>query len=334
MNRRRPGQTDLEKTVSVVIPNYNGIRYIRGCLDAMRAQTLVPGIIVVDNASADESDRIVENEYPEARLIRMETNTGFTGAVNEGIRQSEGSRYVILLNNDTEADPRFVEELVAGMEADPGAFSAQAKMLSMADPSVLDDAGDLYCALGWAFGRGKGKPDAPRYDRPCRIFSACAGAAIYRMSALEEVGGFDDAHFAYLEDLDIGWRARTFGYHNLYLPGAVVRHAGSAVSGSRHNEFKVSLSSRNSVYVIGKNMPPVQRILNAPLLLLGFWIKSVYFSRKGLGDAYRKGLREGRSLAKAAKERRRETVRGRKRFGAYLRIQAELWTNCFRRALG
>ena len=324
----------MEKQVSIVIPNYNGIRFIRGCLDAMRAQTYPAEIFVIDNASSDGSDRVVEEEYPEVRLVRMETNTGFTGAVNEGIRLSEGLRFVILLNNDAYAEPRFTEELVRGMEEDKRAFSAQAKMLSLADPSVIDDAGDLYCALGWAFGRGKGKKDKPRYDRPCRIFSACAGAAIYRRDLLAELGGFDDAHFAYLEDTDVGWRARIRGYRNLYLPGAVVRHAGSSVSGSAHNAFKVTYSSRNSVYLIAKNMPLFQRILNCPLLLIGFGIKMLFFSRKGLGKVYRTGLKEGGRYAKEARKNGKAVRFEWKNFGHYLRIQGELWVNCVRRAFG
>ena len=112
----------------------------------------------------------------------------------------------------------------------------QAKLLSYADHHVIDDAGDEYCALGWAFARGSGKP-AEAYDRPSAVFSCCAAAAIYRMSTFEEIGYFDERHYCYLEDVDIGWRARIYGYQNWYEPAAVVYHVGSAASGSRHNPF-------------------------------------------------------------------------------------------------
>ena len=128
-------------------------------------------------------------------------------------------------------------------------------MLSMADPSVMDDAGDYYCALGWAFARGKGKP-ADRYERPVSLFFSCAGAAIYSVKILREIGKFDENHFCYLEDTDVGWKARINGYRNVFVPTAKVLHIGSATTGSLYNDFKVRNSSRNSIYLIYKNMPP------------------------------------------------------------------------------
>lgn len=126
-----------------------------------------------------------------------------------------------------------------------------------------------------------------------RIFSACAGAAIYRKELLEKIGLFDEAHFAYLEDVDVGYRANLYGYRNLFAPDAVVYHAGSAVSGSRHNPFKVELTARNNLYLIYKNMPPLQLLINLPFLLLGILIKGVYFGRKGMGKSYLSGLKKG-----------------------------------------
>ena len=143
---------------TVVIPNYNGMPYMETCLLAMRAQRVRPDrVIVVDNGSTDGSAEYVEQHFPEVTLIRMGENTGFCGAVNAGIRASGDAAYVILLNNDTEAEPDFTGALVGAMEGDPAIFSAQAKMLKMDDPEKMDDAGDFYCALGWAFARGKGK---------------------------------------------------------------------------------------------------------------------------------------------------------------------------------
>ena len=185
-------------------------------------------------------------------------------AVNEGIRAASRP-YVILLNNDTEVLPGFTDALADALEADGRAFSAQAKLISLQDPERIDDAGNYYCALGWAFARGKDRP-AACYEKPGAVFAACAGAAAYRRELFERIGSFDEAHFAYLEDIDVGWRARIAGYRNLYVPSAKVLHAGSGTSGSRYNEFKVSLSSRNNIYLIWKNMPFLQILLNLPLL--------------------------------------------------------------------
>lgn len=319
--------------VSIVIPNLNGAAYIRDCLDAVRLQRGAEiRVIVVDNGSEDGSDRIVKEDYPEAELIRFETNTGFCGAVNAGIERSLDMDYVILLNNDTIVDPDFTCELVRAMESDDRIFSCQARMLSMADPTQIDDAGDLYCALGWAFARGKGKKDGPAYQSPRRIFAACAGAAIYRVSVLKEIGVFDEAHFAYLEDTDIGWRARIKGYINFYEPKAVVRHVGSASSGSIYNLFKVRNSSRNSVYIIGKNMPLLMVILNLPFLIPGFLVKAVFFAVKGFGRDYVTGLGKGLRLSREARKNGKKVVFRMKDLKCYALIQLELWLNLLRRA--
>ncbi|MDO4477818.1 MAG: glycosyltransferase family 2 protein [Lachnospiraceae bacterium] len=319
--------------VSIVIPNYNGAVYLRDCLDAVRLQNgEKPRVIVVDNGSEDDSLRLLAEEYPEVELIRFESNTGFCGAVNAGITASEEQDYVILLNNDTVVDPDFTRALTAAMDADPRIFSAQAKMVSMQDPSVIDDAGNYYCALGWAFARGKGKKDGDRYNRPRNLFSCCAGAAIYRKCILDEIGLFDENHFAYLEDTDIGWRARIAGYRNVYAPQALVRHVGSASSGSIYNLFKVRNSSRNSVYIIGKNMPLLQVIVNLPLLVPGFLVKALFFARKGWGKEYIAGVRKGFALSRQGKAEGRKVRFKWHNLPHYLKIQWELWVAIVRRA--
>ena len=316
---------------TVVIPNYNGMPYMETCLLAMRAQRVRPDrVIVVDNGSTDGSAEYVEQHFPEVTLIRMGENTGFCGAVNAGIRASGDAAYVILLNNDTEAEPDFTGALVGAMEGDPAIFSAQAKMLKMDDPEKMDDAGDFYCALGWAFARGKGK-SASRYTARTDLFFSCAGAAIYRMRLLEETGLFDERHFAYLEDCDIGWRARILGYKNVFVPEARVKHVGSASSGSVYNLFKVRNTSRNSIYLIAKNMPALMVVVNLPFLIPGFLIKALFFALKGYGREYVRGIGAGfRMSAEGIREGRHIAFQA-KRLPQYLRIQLELLTGIVRR---
>lgn len=316
---------------TVVIPNYNGMPYMETCLLAMRAQHVRPDrVIVVDNGSTDGSAEYVEQHFPEVTLIRMGENTGFCGAVNAGIRASGDAAYVILLNNDTEAEPDFTGALVGAMEGDPAIFSAQAKMLKMDDPEKMDDAGDFYCALGWAFARGKGK-SASRYTARTNLFFSCAGAAIYRMRLLEETGLFDERHFAYLEDCDIGWRARILGYKNVFVPEARVKHVGSASSGSVYNLFKVRNTSRNSIYLIAKNMPALMVVVNLPFLIPGFLVKALFFALKGYGREYVRGIGAGfRMSAEGIREGRHIAFQA-KRLPQYLRIQLELLTGIVRR---
>lgn len=312
---------------TVIIPNYNGMKYIENCMRALEKETSTKyEVCVVDNGSKDGSREWVEANCPYAQVIALEENTGFCGAVNEGIRKSK-TPYVILLNNDTEVEYGFVKALENALEKEKKSFSVSAKMVDMYHQEILDGAGDVYCALGWAFALGKGKTVKGNYENPQEVFSACGGAAIYRKDVLEEIGVFDKNHFAYLEDCDLGYRAQIFGYRNYYTPNAVVYHAGSGVSGSRHNEFKVNLSSRNSVYLIYKNMPFLQILLNMPFLIPGFLIKYLFFVKKGLGAAYRKGIVKGIRMCFSEEGRRKRILFSWKRFPNYVRIQFKLWRN-------
>lgn len=312
--------------VTVVIPNYNGIEYVADCLDALRLQKGCPfRTILVDNHSTDGSYELVLEKYPEVKVIRFSGNSGFSKAVNAGIRASN-TPYVILLNNDTRVLPGFVNSLVKAIEKSPGTFSVGAKMLQMKNPRLTDDAGDFYTACGWAYARGKDQPEN-RFRERTEIFASCGGAAIYRRNLLAKLGMFDENHFAYLEDIDIGYRARIFGYRNFFEPRARVLHAGSGCSGSRYNEFKISLAAANSVYLIYKNMTGIQKLLNLPFLLAGFFIKYLFFSRKGFGKVYLKGLVQGAEKCCSPEGRKKKVVYRSENFYHYLRIQAELLKN-------
>lgn len=319
---------------TVIIPNYNGMKFIENCMKALERETSTEfQVCVVDNGSTDGSKEWVEKNCPYARVISMGENTGFCGAVNEGIIKSK-TPYVILLNNDTEVEYGFVKALENALEKEKKSFSVSAKMVDLYDKKILDGAGDLYCALGWAFALGKGKPVKGNYEKTQEIFSACGGAVIYRKEVLEDIGIFDPLHFAYLEDCDLGYRAQIFGYRNYYTPEAVVYHAGSGVSGSRHNEFKVNLSSGNSVYLIYKNMPFLQIVLNLPFLITGFLVKYLFFIKKGLGHTYRKGIMRGLRLCFSEEGRRKKIFFSWKRFPNYVRIQWKLLINMVRRFMG
>jgi GT2 family glycosyltransferase len=316
--------------VTVIIPNYNGKQYLADCLRSLHKQTFLDfDIVVVDNGSDDGSREYLEKNWPQVNIIALRENTGFANAVNVGIK-SCSSKYVFLLNNDTCCDERAIGQLVKVMEHKEKLFSAQAKMLSMKEPHNIDDCGDLYCALGWAFTPGK-DADNRKFRRRESVTSACAGAAIYRREYFETVGYFDEEHFCYLEDVDIGYRARLKGYANVMEPTAIVYHAGSASSGSRYNEFKVELTAGNNIYLIYKNMPAFQIFVNLPLILLGILIKHIFYTKQGLGAAHIKGLYSG--LRKIVRCADRRVHFGPKELRAAVRLQIELWVNLARRAL-
>lgn len=315
---------------TIIIPNYNGIRYIENCLTSLAGEPA--GVIVVDNGSTDGSLALVREKFPDVQTIALDKNYGFCAAVNRGIEESKEDKttYVILLNNDTVVEPGFVRALEKALDMDEKAFSGAARMVRMDDPARIDDAGDYYCALGWAFAAGKDKPRA-KYNKPRQIFSACGGACIYRRKTLEEIGLLDGNHFAYLEDVDIGYRARIHGYRNLYVPEAVVRHAGSGVSGSRHNAFKVKLSAKNNIYLVCKNMPPVQILINLPFLIAGYLVKTLFFLKKGLLRYWFQGTAEGLRLACSPEGKGKRVRFVPSRFPVYCRIQWELWRNLWYR---
>ncbi len=314
-----------DNRVSVVVPNYNGIAFVERCFKALIKDAPKAELLLVDNGSTDGSRELTARRFPQVRIIALKENYGFCRAANEGMKAAS-SPYVILLNNDTEVLPGFTKALVSALQLEPRAFSAGAKMIQLHHPEKIDDAGNFYCALGWAFARGKDK-SVEYYEEPDEIFAACGGAVIYRKAVLERIGYLDESHFAYLEDIDLGWRAKIAGWKNIYAPEAKVLHVGSGTSGSRYNEFKVSLSSRNSIYLAYKNMPALQLFINLPFLLAGFGIKYLFFVKKGFGKTYRKGLKEGLLMCR----REKKVKFCWKNLPCYGKIQLELWMNIGKR---
>lgn len=287
--------------ITIVIPNYNGKHFMEPCLASLSRQTYKDfEILVVDNASTDRSIEYLKENYPDVKIIALDQNYGFSKAVNSGIRHSSAP-YVILLNNDTTVDPHFVDEMRKAIEQSPRIFSVSSKMIQMYHPELIDSAGDLYTLPGWGVCRGVGRP-VSNYSEADEIFSACAGASIYRRRVFQKIGYFDENHFAYLEDIDIGYRAKIYGYKNMYCPAALVRHVGSGTSGSKYNAFKVKLSARNNIYVNYKNMPLPFLALNFIPLLLGYLVKYVFFLRTGWGKEYKEGVLEGLRTMKAQKK--------------------------------
>ena len=273
------------KSATVIIPNWNGMQWLEGCLEAVLGQRgVVFDTIVVDNGSSDGSVAFLRDQFPNVRLVELASNIGFAGAVNAGIAQAH-SPYVVLLNSDTRADPNWLRCLVERMDQSPpdvGALASQ--MLRLADPSLIDDAGDELTWYGAARKRGHGQP-ATNYNDECEVFSICAGASLYRREFLEQIGGFDDSFFAYLEDVDVGLRGRLLGYRYFYIPTAKVLHEGhgSALATARY----VTLMTCNSLVLFTKNMPIRLLLRHAPRLVYGqIW----YFVAYGHPLASLKGL--------------------------------------------
>ena len=316
--------------ISIVIPNYNGSAFLKGCLDSLQNQTMQDfDICVVDDASTEESLQSLVYSYPRARYIQRTVNGGFSAAVNDGIRATTAP-FIILLNNDATVASDFVEKLYKAIEPRPSCFSAQAKLVSMYNQTLIDDAGDFYSTLGWAFARGKGRSVADFIFRS-NVFAACAGAAIYRREGFDLIGLFDEEHFCYLEDIDIGYRAKLYGFYNFYEPTAICYHAGSGTSGSQYNEFKVKLSARNAIYLAYKNQLPWQKVVNAPMMWLGRIIKRSFFAKRGLLEAYNAGVKEGKAFIKTPEAAAHKVNFTSKMHSRSFEIEWEMIVGTFRR---
>ena len=198
-------------------------------------------------------------------------------------------------------------------------------MLQCSNPNLIDDAGDEYTLFGWTKKAGDGK-SSNLYSKPREIFSSCGGATIYRKSILNEIGYLDENFFAYMEDVDIGYRALINGYKNVYSPNAIVYHVGSASSGSRYNKFKIKLAARNNIWIIYKNMPWPQILLNIGFLAIGFLIKYLFFLKKGYGSLYLEGLKEGIHDRKKIKRIKFKTYNLKN----YFKIEWKLIVNTFK----
>lgn len=242
--------------VDIVIPTYNGWKYLETCLDALRSQSYSDfRVIVVDDGSTDGTSLLVSEHFPDVSLYRFSRNRGLAAAINGGIRAGT-SEFVAFLNNDTEPEPVWLAELVACLDRHPDAAGATSKLLLFDRRGTIHSAGDTYSVRGLPANRGVWETDRGQYDTEEQVFSACGGAALYRRSALEDIARegevLDTALFMYCEDVDLSWRLRLRGYQIYYAPRARIYHHLSATGGGSLASYYVA---RNTPAVFVKNLP-------------------------------------------------------------------------------
>lgn len=294
------------KKVLVIIPHYNKLILLKECLFHLEKQDYHNfDIIIVDNGSEDGSAEYIHSlskSDDRYKMILLSNNMGFAYAVNEGLKYAinNGYEYSLLLNNDAYVEDDFVKELTHKIETSSKLFAVSSLMINYHKNKLVDSFGDNYSILGWGFQNRIGENiDTLTEDE--HTFSACAGAAMYRNSILQKIGLFDEKFFAYLEDIDISYRARLHGYDITTCKSAKCYHLGSATSGSKYNEFKVRISARNNIYLIYKNMPFVQIIINIFPLFVGTVIKQIFFIMRGFGFDYFFGIFDGFKTVKSIK---------------------------------
>jgi GT2 family glycosyltransferase len=208
-------------------------------------------VIVVDNGSTDGSLGLLERGYPDVRVLPLGENRGFAGACNAGIRAARG-RFILLLNNDTEVDTQWLEQVLAAFERHPDAGMVASKMLLFDRRDTFHTAGDFYRVDGQPGNRGVWQRDEGQYDDEEYVFGACGGSAAYRRRMLEQVGLLDEVFFYSCEDVDLAWRAQLAGWRCVYAPRAVVYHKLSATGGGTTASF---YDGRNAIYLLIKDYP-------------------------------------------------------------------------------
>jgi GT2 family glycosyltransferase len=244
--------TEDQPLVSVIIPHWNQAHHLPTCLGSLRRQSYPHiEVIVADNGSTDGSLELLARDYPEARALPLGKNQGFAGACNAGMRAAKGA-LVALLNNDTEADPLWMKEVVAAFERHPEAGLIASKMLLFDRRDTFHTAGDFYRLDGIPGNRGAWQKDEGQYEREEYVFSTCGGSAAYRKTTLDQIGLLDEDFFFSCEDVDLAWRAQLAGWKCVYTPRAIVYHKLSATGGGVTASF---YNGRNFIYLLAKDYP-------------------------------------------------------------------------------
>lgn len=270
-------------TMAVVVVNYNSGDHLTRCIQSLHDQRVSPQrILVVDNASTDGSLEQSQRRFPNVVFLRQASNLGFAAANNIAIGQLGDVEWVALLNADAFAQPGWIEALTDAALSHPTFDMFACPMLRDDDPSTSDGMGDVYHVSGFAWRDGCGLPVAESPPRVREVFGPCAAAACYRREALVDCGGFDEQYFCYFEDVDLAFRLRLAGHRCLLVPGAVVRHVGSAVAG-RRSEFTVYHAQRNLEWTWLKNMPLLLLLWSLPQHLLLVLLSLLWFALHGQG---------------------------------------------------
>lgn len=242
----------MSVAVSVIIPTWNGRHHFEVCLGSLRDQTFSDfEVIVVDNSSTDGTQPFLREFYPEVVLIELDENRGFTGACNVGYAVAKGE-IIVLLNNDTEADPGWLAAIVEAFETHPEVGIVASKILLFDRRDHFHAAGDYYRLDGIPGNRGVWKPDQGQFDEEEPVFSACGAASAYRRSLVDNIGFLDESFYFSCEDIDISWRAHLAGWQVLYVPSAIVYHKLKATGGNTTSSY---YDGRNFLYLIWKNYP-------------------------------------------------------------------------------
>jgi len=270
----------MEPFISVVIVNFNGLRFLEPCLSSLAGQSFRNfEIILVDNGSSDGSAGYIRERFPSVVLIETGKNLGFAGGTNTGIHASRGD-FILTLNNDTITDPFFIENMVRPIKLDSQIGMCASKMLF--PDGRINSTGVCISRSGAAWDRGIFEEDAGQYNTEEEVFGPCGGAALYRRSMLDEIGFFDEDFFIYVEDIDLAFRARLAGWKCIYIPTALVTHLMGGTTGV-YSDISIFYGTRNQLWNTIKNFPVRTFIISLPWIIGKNCADIPYYILKGKG---------------------------------------------------
>ena len=324
MSQNQSEQTSASARTSnlsytIIIPNYNGMRLIGGCLDSLKVQIeAADEVIVVDDGSLDESVAFLRQAYPWVKLIVRPKNGGFAAACNDGL-DAASKEIAILFNNDAEAQAGWLAAVDRAFEQFPAVGMVASKLMIYDQPTIFNSASDYYRTDGLAGNRGYRQEDRGQFDQPEMVFGPCGAAAAYRQTVLDEVRAdndngrvLDETLFMYLEDVDLNLRLQLRGYACVYQPKAVVRHRLGATSGGKLSNYQFT---RNLSRVALKNLPASILWPNLPFMLilhLVIFVQALLDRREETNKARLRGLWAAlTSLPQVLRQRKKVQARRR-----------------------
>lgn len=278
---------------AIVILNWNGRHMLERFLPSVVACcTSDAEVVIADNGSTDDSLEFLQNHYPTLRLVALDRNYGFAEGYNRAIAQIEADYYV-LLNDDVEVTPGWVDAVVKMMEQESDVAIAQPKLLMFDQKDTFEyagGAGGFIDSYGYPFCRGRLfstlEKDYGQYDDKREIFWATGAAMFVKASVWREMGGLDNDFFAHMEEIDFCWRCKNKGYKVMYCPDAVVYHVGGGTL-PKSSPFKTQLNFRNNLSMLYKNLPDSRRGRVLALRIVLDWVAALSFLLKGNGGEFR-----------------------------------------------
>ena len=267
--------------VSIVIVNWNGMKWLHGCFTSLHTQDYKQfEIIFVDNNSDDISCEWVKKHYPKTTIIQNSENVGFSNANNIGYQKTKGE-YILFLNNDVKVTEAFLSELVKEMAEDASVGGAQSKILLMDKPDTLDSIGAFLTPTGFLYHYGFGQKDIKKFDRRICLYTAKGACMLFRKQVLDAVlvdgNVFDPSYFAYFEETDLCHRIWLSGYSIIYVHASVVFHKMGATSSSMNSAFIQYHSFKNRISSYLKNLGIKALLMIVPIhvfLCIGFALYS------------------------------------------------------------